>query len=363
MLACPTQRTQLAFNASDTKTPGDDDRINATQSLLRTLGSFTGIGGNPTQVNASVICKTTVLYGLGNRKVSVVQVNVLTNQRNLNAVLRRFNALKQLVPLTPVHVAESQAQTLNKEGIQAFAMQCRGNLIDRGRVLTFDDSISVDVAHERDLALNSLGQRAVRTQHQRIGLNADGAQRGHRVLGRLGLELPGSGKEGDQCNVHKGNIVAAQVGAHLTRGLQEGLRFDIAHGSANFRDDDIGGIALSIGHSLGAHNALDFIGDVRDDLDGVTQVFAAAFLCNNGGVHLAGGCIRGAGEVHVQEALVVADIEVGFCAIFSDENLTVLEGVHRPGIDVDVGVKLLHGNAQTARTQQTPQRRSGQTLT
>ena len=102
-------------------------------------------------------------------------------------------------------------------------MQCRGDLVDRGRILTFDDSISVDVAHERNLALDSLGQRAVRTQHQRIGLNTDGAQRGHRVLGRLGLELTGSGKEGDQCHVHKGDIVAAQVGAHLTRGLQEGL--------------------------------------------------------------------------------------------------------------------------------------------
>ena len=223
VLACPTQRTQLAFNASDTKTAGDDDRINATQSLLRALGGFTGIGGNPTQVNASVIRKATVLHGLGNRKVSIVQVNVLTNQRNLNAVLRRFNALKQLVPLAPVHVAESQAKTLNKEGIQALAMQRRGNLIDRGRILTFDDSIPVDVAHECNLALDSLGQRAIRTQYQRIGLNTDRAQRGHRVLGRLGLELTGSGKEGDQCDVHKGNIVAAQVGAHLTRSLQEGL--------------------------------------------------------------------------------------------------------------------------------------------
>ena len=102
---------------------------------------------------------------------------------------------------------------------------------------------------------------------------------------------------------------------------------------------------------------------MRDDLDGIAQVFAAAFLSNNGGVHLTGGRVRGAGQIHVQEALVVADIEVSFCAIFSDENLTVLEGVHRPGIDVDVGVKLLHGDAQTARTQQTPQRRSGQTLT
>ena len=102
---------------------------------------------------------------------------------------------------------------------------------------------------------------------------------------------------------------------------------------------------------------------MRDDLDGITQVFAAAFLCNYRGVDLAGRRVRRTGEVHVQETLVVADIKVGFRAVFSDENLTVLEGVHRPGIDVDIGVKLLHGDAQTARTQQTPQRRGRQTLT
>ena len=85
-----------------------------------------------------------------------------------------------------------------------------------------------------------------------------------------------------------------------------------------------------------------------NDLDGVAQVFAAAFLCNNSGVHLTGRRIRRAGEVHVQEALVVADIQVGFRAVFRDENLTVLEGIHRPGIDIDVGIELLHGNAQTA---------------
>jgi CTP synthase len=37
------------------------------------------------------------------------------------------------------------------------------------------------------------------------------------------------------------------------------------------------------------HAALDLIGDVRDDLDSVTEVFAAAFLGDHGGVNLARG--------------------------------------------------------------------------
>ena len=165
MLARPPQRSQLAFNASDAETTGDDDRVHTFQCLLRTLGSLAGVRGNPTQVHARIIRKTTVLDGLGNRKVGVVQVDVLPDQRNLDAVLRGLNALKELVPLAPIHIAESQAQSLDQECIQALAVQCRGDLIDRGRILTFDDSITVNIAHECNLALDSLGQRAVRTQH------------------------------------------------------------------------------------------------------------------------------------------------------------------------------------------------------
>ena len=348
MLARPPQRTQLAFNASDAETTGDDDRVHAFQCLLRSLGSLAGVRGNPTQVYARIIRKATVLHGLGNRKVSVVQVDVFSNQRNLDAVLRGLNALKELVPLAPIHIAESQAQSLDQECIQALAVQCRGDLIDRGRILTFDDSITVNIAHECNLALDSLGKRAVRTQHQGIGLDTDRTQGRNRVLGRFGLEFTSRRQERNQRNVNECDIVATQVGAHLTCGLQEGLGLDIAHGSANLRDDDIGGVSLGVGDGLRAHDALDLIRDVGNDLDGVAQVFAAAFLCNNSGVHLTGRRIRRAGQVHVQEALVVADIQVGFRAVFRDENLTVLEGIHGSRIDIDVGIELLHGNAQTA---------------
>ena len=168
------------------------------------------------------------------------------------------------------------------------------------------------------------------------------------MLGRLGLEFTSRRQEGNQRNVNEGNIVATQVGAHLTRGLQEGLGLDIANRATDFGDDDIGGVSLGVGDGLRAHDALNLVRDVGNDLDGVAQIFTAAFLCDDGRVDLTGRRVRRAGEVHVQEALVVADIQVGFCAIFRDENLTVLEGIHRPGIDIDVGIELLHGNAQTA---------------
>ncbi len=49
----------------------------------------------------------------------------------------------------------------------------------------------------------------------------------------------------------------------------------------------------------------------------------------------------------------MADVEVRLGAVLGDEHLAVLERVHRPGIDVEVRVELLHGDAQTARAEQT----------
>ena len=44
--------------------------------------------------------------------------------------------------------------------------------------------------------------------------------------------------------------------------------------------------------------------------------------------------------LRVGEALVVTEVQVGLAAVVGDEDLAVLEGAHRPRIDVDVRVEL-----------------------
>ena len=144
-------------------------------------------------------------------------------------------------------------------------------------------------------------------------------------------------------------MVAADVLADLAGGLEERLRLDVANGAADLGDDDVRRV-LALGRK--PHAALDLIGDVRDDLDGVAEVLAAALLGDHGGVDLAGGHVRGALEVFVEEALVVSDVEVGLGAVVCDEDLAVLEGVHRARIHVQVGIELLHSYRQTACPQE-----------
>ena len=54
----------------------------------------------------------------------------------------------------------------------------------------------------------------------------------------------------------------------------------------------------------------------------------------------------------VEEPLVVPDVEVGLGAVLGDEHLAVLERVHGAGVDVEVGVQLLHRHPQAARGEQ-----------
>ena len=64
------------------------------------------------------------------------------------------------------------------------------------------------------------------------------------------------------------------------------------------------------------------------------------------------------GQVLVDEALVVAEVEIGLGAVLGDEHLAVLERAHRARVDVQVRVELLRLHAQAARLQQ-PSERGG----
>ena len=60
----------------------------------------------------------------------------------------------------------------------------------------------------------------------------------------------------------------------LADRFQKRQTFDVAGGAADFRDDDVG---LGLVGKL-ADPVFDFVGDVRNDLHGVAEVIAAAFL-------------------------------------------------------------------------------------
>ncbi len=167
------------------------------------------------------------------------------------------------------------------------------------------------------------------------------------MLGGLGFQLAGRGDEGNQRDVNEKRVLRAKFEAHLADGFEKGKRFDIANGAADFDDDDVD----AFGDFL--DGGFDFVGNVRNDLNGLPKVVAAALFGENGFVDAAGGPVVVAGELGVREALVVAEVEVGLGAVFGDEDLAVLERTHRAGIDVKVRIALLKGDFETATFEET----------
>ena len=58
----------------------------------------------------------------------------------------------------------------------------------------------------------------------------------------------------------------------LAQGFEERKTFDVADSSADFGYENVNALARRI------HARLDFVGNVRNDLNGLTQIVAAAFL-------------------------------------------------------------------------------------
>ena len=142
--------------------------------------------------------------------------------------------------------------------------------------------------------------------------------------------------------MHIYTVLRTKVESELTDRLEKGQRLDVTDGTANLDDADIG--------ITGAQpdTALDLVRDVRDDLHGRTQIVATAFLGYDAAVDPSGGEIAVAPGRGAHEALVMAQIEVGFGPVGGNEYFAVLERTHGARIDIEVGVELDHRDLEAA---------------
>ena len=230
------------------RTPNPPGTSTASDAAQRLLGAGLGlarVGRHPADAHLGVVVEAARAQRLGDREVGVGQVDVLADERDLDLVLGLVHALEEEVPVGPVDVAEGQPEPADDVGVQPLAVQHLGDVVDARRVDGGRDGLGVDVAHEADLALDRLGDLAVGAQHERVGLDADLAQRRDRVLGRLGLQLAARREVGHERDVEEEHAVAAEVVAHLAGRLEERQRLDVADRAADLGDDDVGRVGVA----------------------------------------------------------------------------------------------------------------------
>ena len=198
----------------------------------------------------------------------------------------------------------------------------------------------------------------VAAQHDDVGLDAEAPQLLDGVLRGLGLHLVGRRDIGHERDVDVADVLGAGILLVLTDGLDERLALDVADRAAELGDDHVGVRLFLNAAELG----LDGIRHVRDDLHRAAEEVAMAFARDEVLVDGARGEVGVAREVLVDEALIVAEVEVALVAVLGDEHLAVLERAHGTRVHVEIRVGLLHGHPIAARLEQAAERRRGDAL-
>ena len=161
--------------------------------------------------------------------------------------------------------------------------------------------------------------------------------------------------------MNEAGVVAAHAERHLADGFHKRQRLNVAHRTADFHDANIG--LAAVGRSRTAGNKfLNFIGDMRNHLHGLAEVFAAALLLQNALVDLTRREVVGLMHLRGDEALIVAEVKVSLRTVFRHEHFAVLERRHRTRIHIDVRVELDHRNLEAARFENGRKRSCGNTL-
>ena len=128
---------------------------------------------------------------------------------------------------------------MQHDAVEPLGGEHQRHFVDRRDVLGGDDRFLVDVAEQRDLALDVGVEEAVGAAEQDVGLDADRPQIADAVLRRLGLQLAGGADERHQRQVDVERVVAADVLAELADRFEERQALDVADRAADLDQHDV----------------------------------------------------------------------------------------------------------------------------
>jgi hypothetical protein len=285
--------------------------------------------------------------------ITVGKVRVFADDGYRDLTFRRLDVMDDIPPDREVEVGDIlDAETLHHLLVQPFAMVGQRHLVDRADVDGRDDFLAVYVAEECDLSPLFLIDRTVGTAEKYVRPDPRAHKLLDRMLGGLGFQLARSRDIRQKRDVDKQGALMPYFVAELPDGLKKREAFNISDRAADFAQNEFGRAFLF------ADEVLDFIGDVGNDLYRCAEVVALALLLQDAGIDAACGGVVGSLGRDAREAFVVAEIEIGFSAIIGDVDFAVLEGAHRAGINVQVGIKLTQADPVAPRLQQrAPERR------
>ena len=341
----------FALDASLAEATGDDHagRVGQGGRDFRLRGAVELVGLEPDDLDLRAALHTGVDQRLADGEVGIAQFDVLAHDRHAAAALGAVESADPFAPLSEAAAAARvQREPVERELGEPGVLKDFGHVVDAVGRAQRDHRFGRYIAEERELRTDLFVDLNVGAGDDHVWLDAHRAQRADGMLRRLGLHLVGGLEVEERRDMDRERAVRRLLVAHLPNRLEEGLTLNVADRAADFDDQYIGVGA----HGEAAHALLDRVGDVGHGLDRAAEVVALALALDHGGRNLAHRDGGRAGQVLVEEALVVAEVEVRLRAVVGDEDLAVLVRRHRAGIDVEVRVKLLDRDAQAAAGEQ-----------
>ena len=295
----------------------------------------------------SVIVDTGLLECLDDRLVSVLQI-VFTDETDVQLLCGVGATVEERTPRTETgRFAHGQSQFLEDHAVDTLVLHANRYLVNRGHVGALEHCVGANVAEVGHFLTKTGRKRVFGAKNEDVGLDSFALQFLYRVLGGLCFQFARSSQVGNVGQVDA-NRVAAEFPLELANGFYERETFDVTDCTANLCDHKI----ISALFAQIEHIALDFIRDVRNHLNRFAQIVATTFLFDHALVDASGRKVVIASGFDAGEAFVVAEIEVGFLTVVRYVAFSVLIGIERAGVDVDVGIKLLNRDVVAASLQQ-----------
>ena len=327
----------LALEGALAKAARHQDAIHATQHFVNVFAGH-AFAIHQLGIHGVVAMHAGVMQSLNDGKVSVGQAGVLAHDANLHGAGAGVHGGEEALQGLQVAALDAQAHASQHLGFEFLIVQLDGHLVDAGAVFAGQHVFAGDVAEGGNLLAHLGVYLVVAAAHNEVGLHAQAAQLLHGVLRGLGFDFMSCSNVGNQRAVHKHYVAGELLVFELAGGLDERLRLNVAHGAANFGDDEVGARAFGNAVQLG----LDGVGYMGNYLNGAAQKVAVALAGKQLLVDGALGEVGFAQQVLVDEALVMSQVKVAFVAVFGNEYLAVLEGAHGAGVNVQIRIHLLH---------------------
>ena len=194
------------------------------------------------------------------------------------------------------------------------------------------------VTEKSNLIFNSWLKWLFCTANKDIWLDTHTLKFFNTCLSWLSFHFTRSLKIRNKSYMNKDSIFTTYFMLELSYSFKERLTFDITYSTTNFDNSNFSFICWEISKET----ALNFISDVRDNLNSTSTKVTTSFFLKNRPVYFTSCYVGIFVKTFVNKSFIVTEVKVSFCAIISYENFTMLNRVHCTWVNVNIRVKLLH---------------------